>query len=87
MSIEEAQVLPLVQIEQAAAFAGFEPDDFAVFEIAVVPAGAPDEATSMLKVTEALAPADSEPMFFERTLAATGSGLIVTPFSLALLPT
>src|SRR4051812_38662157 len=56
----------------------------AVFAITVVPVGAPDAATSMLKVTEALAPAASDPMFFDRTFAATGSGLIVTPFSFAL---
>ncbi len=56
----------------------------AVFEMDVVPDGTPDEATSMLTVTVAVDPAASDPMFFDSTLAPTGSGLMVEPFSLAL---
>ena len=56
----------------------------AVFETAVVPDGTPEDATSMSKVTVAVDPAASDPMFFERTLATTGSGPIVEPFSFAL---
>ena len=59
----------------------------AVFDTEVVPAGAPDAPTTMLNVTDAVEPAAREPIFFDNVPASTGSGLIVTPFSLALFAT
>lgn len=60
MSIEEAPVLSLEQIEEAAAFTGFEPDDFAVFAIPGFAARMPElrrRITPKLKqIGEALAP-------------------------------
>src|SRR5689334_9852832 len=56
----------------------------AVLAMVVVPLGAPEAATSIWKLTVADDPAASDPMFLFRTLAATGSGAIVAPFSLAL---
>ncbi len=56
----------------------------AVFEMAVVPDGTPEDATSMLRVTVSVDPAVSDPMFFDNTLEPTGSGLMVEPFSFAL---
>src|SRR5262245_49866591 len=59
----------------------------AVFEIDVVPEGAPAAATVMLNDTVADDPAGRLPMFFDSTLPDTGSGVMVTPFSFALLGT
>src|SRR6185295_1690693 len=61
-----------------------ESETDAVLLTVVVPLGAPDPATAIWNETVAEAPAASDPMFFVRTFAATGSGTIVTPFNFAL---